>query len=100
MTTPDCLCPILLPQATILGIIASSDKTALTSHTGGKVAHPVLLSLANIDMEVRNRASYHAFLLVSLLPIPKFYEAAGDEKLLACIYHRMIHRCLDIVFSL
>jgi hypothetical protein len=83
--------------ATILGVIASSDKTALTTHTGGKVAHPVLLSLANINMAVRNKDSYHAFLLVGLLPIPKFF--VQNRKLLSTLYHRLIHHCLDILFN-
>jgi hypothetical protein len=80
-----------------LGVIASSDKTALTSHTGSKSAHPLLISLANIDMDVRSRSSYHAFLLLGLLPIPKFYIPAG--KVRTALYQRVIHMCLDVAFA-
>jgi hypothetical protein len=87
-----------LPEgATALGIITSSDKTLLTSHTGSKEAHPLLISLANIDMDLRSKSSYHAFLLLGLLPIPKFHTT--DKKLLPALYHRVIHLCLDKVFA-
>ncbi|KAF9455249.1 hypothetical protein BDZ94DRAFT_1180388, partial [Collybia nuda] len=34
--------------ATLLGVVLSSDKTNLSSMTGGRMAHPLLLSLANL----------------------------------------------------
>lgn len=40
--------------------------------TGRQMPHPLLLSLANIDMAFRMKASNHAFLLLALLPVPKF----------------------------
>ncbi|KAG2111210.1 uncharacterized protein F5147DRAFT_771940 [Suillus discolor] len=58
--------------ATLLGIILSSDKTNITNMTGGRVAHPLLISLANIKMATRNKASSHAFLLTALLLIAEF----------------------------
>lgn len=33
---------------TLLGVVLSSDKTTVTSMTGDRVAHPLLLSVANI----------------------------------------------------
>ncbi|KAG0704061.1 hypothetical protein DFH29DRAFT_997947 [Suillus ampliporus] len=40
-----------LPEdSTLLGVILSSDKTNITNMTGGRVAHPLLISLANIKM--------------------------------------------------
>ncbi|KAG1761031.1 hypothetical protein EV702DRAFT_985188, partial [Suillus placidus] len=36
--------------ATLLGVILSSNKTCITNMTGGHVAHPLLISLANINM--------------------------------------------------
>ncbi|KAG6371173.1 hypothetical protein JVT61DRAFT_9954 [Boletus reticuloceps] len=62
----------LLPAgATLCDVIISSDKTHITD-IGGKVAHPVLISLANIGMKVWNKASSHAFLLLTLMLIPEF----------------------------
>lgn len=40
--------------------------------TGGRVAHPLLISLANLLMNFRMKATNHAFLLLALLPVPKF----------------------------
>jgi hypothetical protein len=57
------------PGATILGTILSSDKTNVSSMTGNRVAHPLLISLANIRMDVRTKYSNNAFVLCTLLPI-------------------------------
>ncbi|KAF9037975.1 hypothetical protein BJ165DRAFT_1352997, partial [Panaeolus papilionaceus] len=38
----------LHPQATLLGVILSSNKTNISSGTGACYAHPLLLSLANL----------------------------------------------------
>ncbi|KAF8414372.1 hypothetical protein L210DRAFT_3730324 [Boletus edulis BED1] len=38
---------------TFCGVILSSDKTNITNMCGGRVAHPLLISLANIRMKVR-----------------------------------------------
>ncbi|KAJ7826831.1 hypothetical protein B0H13DRAFT_2241080 [Mycena leptocephala] len=51
--------------ATIIGTVLSSDKTQLTSMTGNRQAHPLLISLADIDMDFRMKASHHAFLLLA-----------------------------------
>ncbi|KAF8871276.1 hypothetical protein CPB84DRAFT_1818218 [Gymnopilus junonius] len=74
------LCPSfskLPPGATLLGTILSSDKTNISNMTGGHVAHPLLISLANLDMEFRNKASNHAFLLLGLLPPLKIAAQVG-----------------------
>ncbi|KAG2086081.1 uncharacterized protein F5147DRAFT_781787 [Suillus discolor] len=58
--------------ATLLGTILSSDKTCITSLSGDRVAHPLLISLANIHMDTRLKSSSNAFLLTALLPVVKF----------------------------
>jgi len=42
--------------------------------TGGRAAHPLLISLANIDFAIRSKASNRLFLLLALLPIPVFID--------------------------
>ncbi|KAG1798345.1 hypothetical protein EV424DRAFT_1352575 [Suillus variegatus] len=59
-------------NVTLLGVLLSSNKTNVTNMTGGRVAHPLLISLANIKMATQNKASSHAFLLTALFPITKF----------------------------
>ena len=63
--------------------------------TGDRVAHPVLLSLANIHMDARMKSSNHAFVLIALLPCPKFL--AKDRAIRGALESRTIHLCLDII---
>lgn len=63
--------------------------------TGGRMAHPLLLSLANINMVFRMKASNHAFLLLALLPVPKFIHP--DSKTRGVLESRLIHECLDFI---
>ncbi|KAF8880392.1 hypothetical protein BD779DRAFT_1675909 [Infundibulicybe gibba] len=81
--------------ATLLGTILSSDKTNISIMTGGRAAHPLLISLANISMDVRTRSSNHAFLLLALLPIPKFTHK--NKKICGVLESRLVHECLDII---
>ncbi|KAI6020706.1 hypothetical protein BKA83DRAFT_4055877, partial [Pisolithus microcarpus] len=62
----------LPPGTTILGVILSLDKTNISIMTRNHMAHPVLISLANIDVGVHSKMSLHRYLLLALLPIPKF----------------------------
>ncbi|KAF8546327.1 hypothetical protein OG21DRAFT_1427302, partial [Imleria badia] len=58
--------------ATLCGVILSSDKTHITNMCGGRTAHPLLISLVNAKMAIRNKGLSHAFLLLALMPIVKF----------------------------
>ncbi|KAI6002572.1 hypothetical protein F5J12DRAFT_684197, partial [Pisolithus orientalis] len=74
MTADDawCMQSQLLSGVTLLGMILSSDKTNITTLCGGRVAHPLLISLANIKMPTHLKLSSNSFMLAALLPIPKF----------------------------
>ena len=63
--------------------------------TSDRVAHPVLLSLANIHMGVRMKSSSHAFILTALLPCPKFL--AKDRPIHSVLESRVVHLSLDII---
>ena len=65
--------------------------------TGGRQAHPLLISLANILSDFHMKASNHAFLLLALLPIPKFIHT--DRKTRGILENRMIHECLDFILK-
>jgi hypothetical protein len=78
-----------------LGVILSSDKTNISAMTGGRVAHPLLISLANISMEFRNKSSSNSYLLLALLPIAKFIYP--NKKLHGMLDSRLYHQCLDLV---
>ncbi|KAG1747218.1 uncharacterized protein EDB91DRAFT_1235953 [Suillus paluster] len=86
-----------LDGATLLGVILSSNKTNITNMTGGRVAHPLLISPANIKMATRNKASSHAFLLTALLPIAEFLHLV--KWMQSVLEARLVHQCLDIVLE-
>jgi hypothetical protein len=62
--------------------------------TGNRVAHPLLLSLSNLHMDVRMKASNNAFILLALLPCPKFIHPTKTMR--GPLENRVIHHCLDI----
>lgn len=64
---------------------------------GGKVVHPLLISLANTSMTVQNKASSHAFLLLEVMSIPEFLNKMPRMCLL--LEARLFHQCLDIVLK-
>jgi hypothetical protein len=84
-------------NATLLGTILSSDKTTITAMTGDRTAHPLLISLANMKAGYRAKSSHHAFLLLALLPVPKF--VTRDKPLRGMLENRLIHACLDYILE-
>jgi len=65
--------------------------------SGDQKAHPLLISLANIKGEYHYKGSHHAFLLLALLPIPKFIEK--NKELKGVLESQLIHECLDLILS-
>lgn len=65
--------------------------------TGNRIAHPLLISLANIAMDFRTKSSNDLFLLLALLPIPRFIHP--DRKIRGVLESRLFHFCLDIILA-
>ncbi|KAG1824986.1 hypothetical protein EV424DRAFT_1471865 [Suillus variegatus] len=87
-----------LPQgATVLGTVLSSDKTNITTMTGARVAHPLLLGLANIHMHTRTKLSSKVFMLTALLPIPQYLHP--NQRMRGMLEDCLIHECLSIVLQ-
>ncbi|KAI5988871.1 hypothetical protein F5J12DRAFT_907673 [Pisolithus orientalis] len=99
MTTDDAWCmQSQLPSGvTLLGMILSSDKMNITTLCGGRVAHPLLVSLANIKMSTHLKLSSNSFMLAALLPVPKFMHK--NKHMCGLLEDRLIHECLDIVLE-
>lgn len=98
LTYSDVLAKEKLPVgATLLGTVLSSDKTNISAKTGNRMAHPLLISLANIVMDTRNKSSNHLFLLLALLPIPSFIHL--NKKVQGVLASRLFHTCLDIILK-
>lgn len=83
-----------IPGATIVGVILASDKTHVTTGTGGLHMHPVFLTISNIVSTVRQKATSHAWICVGFLPIPVFTVHSETQSILAA---RLWHRCMDII---
>ena len=90
-----CVKSCLPPNATLLGVTLSSDKTKVSAMTGDRVAHPLLITIANIDSTVCSSTSTHSLSLLALLPVPKFI---GVKKGLCGILENCLtHSCLDFI---
>lgn len=63
--------------------------------TGNRVAHPLLISLANLNMDFRMKSSNNAFLLLALLPVPRFIHHV--KRMRGVLEDRLVHECLDFV---
>ncbi|KAF8833336.1 hypothetical protein BDN67DRAFT_1017680, partial [Paxillus ammoniavirescens] len=87
----------LPPGATILGVVLSSDKMNISIMTGNHMAYLLLISLANIDTSIRLKPSLHRYLLLALLPIPKFLHKTTPVR--SPLQDRLIHQALDKVLS-
>ena len=85
----------LLPEgATIVPIMAASDKTPVTTHSDGLEMHPLFLTIGNIRSDVRMKANSHAWSLVAFMPIPKFKAHPDYQTILQA---RVWHKCMDII---
>ena len=82
---------------TVLGVILSSDKTNISVITGNRMAHLVLISLANIDANIRSKNSLHGYLLLALLPIVKFVHK--DSRIRGLMQDRLTHDVLNKLLS-
>ena len=65
--------------------------------TGARIAHPLLLGLANIRMRTRTKLSSKAFLLTALLPIPQYLHP--NQRMRGVLEDRLMHECLSIVLK-
>ena len=65
--------------------------------TGDRVAHPLLIGLANIKMSTCLKLSLNSFMLTALLPVPKFIHE--KKRMCGVLEDRLIHQCLDIVLK-
>ncbi|KAI6008569.1 hypothetical protein EDC04DRAFT_2907000 [Pisolithus marmoratus] len=87
----------LPPGATLLGVVLSSDKTNILVMSGNCMAHPLLISPANIDACLCSKSSAHAYLLLALLPIAKFTHKT--THICSLLQDRLVHQALNVVLS-
>ena len=65
--------------------------------SGNRMAHPVLISLANIDTRIHSKMSLHAYLLLALLPIAKFIHKS--THVCSLLQDQLIHKVLNVILA-
>ena len=65
--------------------------------SGNCMAHPLLLSLTNIDTDIYSKSSLHSFLLLSLLPIPLLIHNKSCVQ--GLLSGHLVHQCLNFVLK-
>lgn len=78
----------------LIGTILSSDKTTISVITGNRIAHPLLISVANIDSDFLSKASHNLFQLLALIPVPHFLHPKQGVR--GVLDSRLYHESLDI----
>ncbi|KAF8548502.1 hypothetical protein OG21DRAFT_1489339 [Imleria badia] len=61
--------------------------------SGNRMAYPLLISLTNIDPEIRSKTSMHTYLLLALLPIAKFTHK--QTHIWSLLQDRLTHAALN-----
>ncbi|KAG1717174.1 hypothetical protein EDB19DRAFT_1900504 [Suillus lakei] len=84
----------LLEGATVVPIIAASDKTPVTRHTGGLEMHPSFLTIRNIQANVHMKAMSHVWRCTAFMPILTFIVNSDFQTLL---WVHLWHKCMDLV---
>ncbi|KIK75320.1 hypothetical protein PAXRUDRAFT_36990 [Paxillus rubicundulus Ve08.2h10] len=87
----------LLDGATLLGVIISSDKMHITQ-VGNHQAHPLLISLANIAVNIFNKGTLNSFILLALIPLPKFVHMT--KCLHVVLADWLLHQVISMVITL
>ena len=65
--------------------------------TGNRVAHPLLISLADIIMDFQTKLSHRAFMLLAILPVPKFLHK--NRRICGVLENCLTHECIDFVME-
>ena len=77
--------------ATLLGVVLSSNKMNISVMSGNHVAHPVLISLANIDAHIHCKTTPHIYFLLALLSIIKFTHKS--THICSLLQDCLVHHC-------
>lgn len=85
--------------ATVIPVILSTDKTQLSTLSGGKTAYPVYMTIGNINKDIRRKPSYHAQALVGYLPTTAFGDTHISDTAARLARMRLFHHAMGIIFE-
>jgi hypothetical protein len=83
----------LPPNATVVPIMLSSDKTMLSQHRGDVSVWPVYLTIGNLSSTARRKQTVPGAILLGLIPVTKAINQSPELK--AEIYHRSMDLMLN-----
>lgn len=85
----------LLPEgATVVPLILSTDKTAISLHHGDVAMWPVYVTISNLDSQCRRSQTRPSFVFLGEIPIEKIGKE-HSEGLKAQIYHTAMSLMLE-----
>ncbi|KAF8597999.1 hypothetical protein BDV93DRAFT_413404, partial [Ceratobasidium sp. AG-I] len=86
------------PNATVAGVIISSDKTVLSTMCGGQQAYPVYITIGNISKDLRRKPSERATILLGYLPVDEFSDVAHEETRIR-LKGQLIHDAMAVLLE-
>ncbi|KAG8724614.1 hypothetical protein FRC09_016584 [Ceratobasidium sp. 395] len=86
------------PNGTVVPLIIASDKTQLSTMSGGQQAYPVYITIGNISKSVRRKASKRATVILGYLPVDRCKDIA-DKNLRRKIRGELLHRSLEAIME-
>ena len=81
----------------LLGVVLSSEKMNILVMTGNCMAHLVLISLANIDKNIRSKTLLHGYMLLALLPVAKFIHK--NTRVCSLLQDCLFHQALNLILQ-
>ena len=82
---------------TLLGVVLSSDKTNVLVMTGNHIAHPVLISLVNINKNICSKTLLYGYMLLALLPVTKFIHK--NTQVHSLLQDHLFHQALNLILQ-
>ncbi|KAG8690081.1 hypothetical protein FRC08_010677 [Ceratobasidium sp. 394] len=86
------------PNGTVAPIIIASDKTTLSTMSGGQQVYPVYLTLGNISKGIRRKASKCATVVIGYLPVDSFKNVAS-KTLRSQLQGELLHRSMEAILE-